>query len=71
MPRKHNPIMDREIALRSLTKAGRIAQPFSPIQAFDLPLDEYRIPPSTSPLADDAAVTAIPKATAASFYTKD
>ena len=41
MPR-HNPVFDRDRVLTTL-KARR-GMPFTPIQAFDMPLDEYRVP---------------------------
>jgi len=46
---RHNPIMHRETVLASLSKAGRVNQPFTPICAFDLPFDEYRIPQAPLP----------------------
>ena len=52
--RKSSPIFDRETVLANITRAGRRGQPFVPIQAFDMPVDEYRSPavgPATSPTA--------------------
>lgn len=50
---RHNPILNRETVLRSLSKAGRVNQKFTPILAFDMPFDEYRIPLGTSQFRAD------------------